>query len=169
MYQYMNDADLYSHIVKQWQSLYLMINIEIDLDEYELNVFQHDVEEITHIYWSIPMTLYQLMRHDQKMVKLVDTYDYYIILFMLSLLYIKYYSDDRVYYDAIMWQWRIVCHDKKNLINNEFLYKLERKVLNIMDHNMEQWAMGSGEIYEKYYALDTIEKKRKYLDYMLKC
>ncbi len=160
----MKGRELYEYICVQWQSLYKIINIDADLDEDEINVFHdHDLVELSHIVWTVPMTLYQLIISNNKTSKLIDREGYQVVLFVLSLIYTKYHSDDYLSYDAIWWQWRIVTNDNAVMMDYEYLYDIEKKLVKIMDHNMEIWAIGSSDMYHQYYLLSNSAEKREYI------
>lgn len=166
----MDGKQLYNHIMIQWQSLHKKINIDVELDDDEINILTaHEIEEGTHMLWTVPVTLYQMIKCSSKMEKIVNRYGYHISLFILSFIYSKYHNDDYIEYIQIWWQWRIACDDSAEMMDSEFVYNLEKKFYKIMDHNMERWAIGSGDMYEEYYALKSSEQKREYLYRVLEC
>jgi hypothetical protein len=159
----MKGKELYKYICIQWQLLYKNINIDVILDENELNVFHtHDLVELSHIFWSVPVTLYQLLLNT-KISKLIDCEGYQIVLFVLALLYSKYHSDDSIVYEGIWWQWRIVCNDNSVMMKYEYLHNIEKKIIKLMNYDIENYAIGSGDIYDMYYLLDSQEEKKDYI------
>ena len=149
--------------IQQWKKIYrhwhqIIENCDIE-NKIDINIFRdHDVSSNTHIVWGVPLTLLQLqILKPNKTSRLLQEYEYKYILLILALLYTKYHCDEFVTIDDVKWQFELVG------IKDDNICTVECKVFKLLEFDVEKWALGESNLYEKYTSLESSQ----YHDFIL--
>lgn len=118
------------------------------------NKKDHPEPKLEHLlHTSVPITLAQLMQKNFDQIKRIRTiFTYEEILFMLAIIFQKYYIDDAIWVTDFKRQWYDI-----SVRDHRLMTLLELHIMTAMDYNFMNWA-----VYDKKYfqpARTTIHHK----------
>lgn len=167
----MFDKQLYTTITETWRDIKRKVNIDHIYRNEDINIFdEHNVMKTSHIEWSIPLTLYQLASSKKETIRLVEEYNYKVVLFCLAYIYIKYHDDFMIDILNVGWQLSIIeewknswdfkkrhCNYIKKRVKK--FHRLEMSLLELMEYRFYDYAMDDDKLYRRYYG--TIDKNER--------